>query len=443
MSTRRHETHARFDFPSEMENILQTERPLTRSILLMDRTATKMGLSKDEVNELISPQQLIVFRTPCKILGRVVNFWGCLALHNSARGPFKGGIRLGADVSIWETAELARLMTLKCAACDIEFGGGKTGIRVDMPAMYQLFERTPRDLDFEKIISLDAVEYYAQSFRDIFSKHIYVPAPDMGTGPDEMAFIYNETLDPASVTGKPEGTHGWLPGRKESTGVGCAYVCLRALNELVRRDPQGATVAIQGFGNVGQPLAQSLSAAGVKVVGVTDLYGGVCNPDGLDIDGLIEHFGKQATVGGFTGGRAIANEELFTLDVDVLVPAAAGDVISSANAADIRARCIVEAANMPTTVNGMDILQERNIPIVPDILANAGGVIASMLEYSTSLSAIKPEKHDVLDAVCKKIGDNLTLAIEKANEEKVSISEAAVAIATHRVYQAMKHRRML
>ncbi len=443
MSDMQAEVHPRLDFDSEMEILLQTQRPLTRSALLMERAGTQMGLDKDAINELISPQQLIVFRIPCKILGQVVNFWGCLCLHNSARGPFKGGIRLAADITIWETTELARLMTLKCAVCNVEFGGGKTGIRVDIPAMYELFGRTPRDLEFEKIITLDAVEYYSQNFRDMFSEHIYIPAPDMGSGPDEMAFIYNETLDPASVTGKPEGVHGWLPGRKESTGVGVAYTACRALREILGKDTEGASVAIQGFGNVARPLAQSLVGNGVRVVGITDLYGGVYNAEGLDIEALLEHFAENATVGGFAGGQPLANEALFSLDVDVLIPAASGAVITSDNAADIGADCIVEAANMPTTVGGMETLQERKIPVVPDILANAGGVIASMLEYSSSLSAIKPAKQEVLDTCCKKIGDNFNLTIEKARTENMSLVEAAVTIATQRVYEVMKHRRML
>ena len=206
---------------TEMERILEAPSPETRSVWLMHRAAERMGIPEEDVHELINPQDVTIFRIPCKILGKVVNFWGCLALHNSARGPYKGGVRLAPDVTIYETIELARLMTLKCAVCDVEFGGGKTGIRVDMREMYEVFDRTPRDLEFEKIISLDAVEYYAQYFRDMFSSHRYIPAPDMGSGPDEMAFIYNETQDPASVTGKGEGLHGWLPGRRESTGIGC------------------------------------------------------------------------------------------------------------------------------------------------------------------------------------------------------------------------------
>ena len=438
------ECDVRFDHDSELENVLQNCEPVTRSRALMQRAGVRMGLPQHEIMELITPQQVIVFRIPCKILGKVINFVGCLGLHNNARGPFKGGIRLAADVTIWETIELARLMTLKCSVCDVEFGGGKTGIRVDMPAMYKRFERGPgRDLEFEKIISLDAVEYYAQNFRDVFSKHVYIPAPDMGTGPDEMAFIYNETLDSASVTGKPEGTPGWLPGRRESTGVGCSYIALRAMDEFLHLDTKTTTVAIQGFGNVGKPLARGIADAGIKIVGITDYFGGCYNPDGLDIDALLEHEAKHKTVDGFTGGKPLTNEELYALEVDCLIPAAAGDVITAENAGSLKARLIVEAANMPTTLAGMDILQERGIHVVPDILANAGGVIASMLEYSSSLSAVKPTREHVLETCCQKIGTNFDLCVERSREDDISVTEAAVAIATERVYGVMKSRRMI
>ncbi|MGQ9731457.1 MAG: Glu/Leu/Phe/Val family dehydrogenase [Candidatus Zipacnadales bacterium] len=431
------------EYRNEMEIILQTDEPITRSVWLMERAGVRLGIPREDIDELISPQQVTVFRIPCKILGKVINFWGCLALHNAARGPFKGGVRLAPDVTIWETTELARLMTLKCAVCDVEFGGGKTGIRVDMARMYELFGRTPRDLEFEKIISLDAVEYYAKQFRDVFSKHLYIPAPDMGTGPDEMAFIYNETLDPASVTGKGEGVHGWLPGRRESTGIGCAYVVLRMLEEVLERDPNQATVTLQGFGNVGRPLAIELALQGVRVIAITDLYGGVYNAAGLDIDGLLEHFERQATVGGFAGGTPITNEQLFALEADVLIPAAAGDVITGPVACSIGAKCIVEAANMPTTVEGMQVIENRGIPLVPDILANAGGVIASMLEYSSSLSAIKPTRDEVYAVVRQKIGENFDLARRRAHAEGIPLTQAAIELAMERVYEVMKGRRMI
>jgi len=409
---------------------------------LIRRSGQRLQLNDLTVSELLSPQEVKVFRVPAKVLGKVINFWGVMALHNNARGPYKGGIRLASDVTLWETVELSRLMTLKTAVTDIEFGGGKTGIRVNMRKMYETFDRKPPDRDFEKIISLDAVEYYAQIYRNVFSAHVYIPAPDMGTGPDEMAFIFNETQDPASVTGKPEGTHGWLPGRREATGYGCCFVVLKVLKEILNKAPDQATVAVQGFGNVGGPLVRYLTENGLKVVAITDLYGGARNADGLNYSMLREHTDRVGSLAGFPGD-AITNEELLALDVDVLIPAATGHVLTRKNAQQVRAKAIVEAANMPTSVEAMEILEEMGVYVVPDILANAGGVIASMEEYSRSLSAIKMTQQDVFSSIEGKIGENLDLALDKARLEHISLTEAAVQIATDRVYQVMKRRRYI
>ncbi|MBI3944314.1 MAG: Glu/Leu/Phe/Val dehydrogenase [Armatimonadetes bacterium] len=427
---------------SRMETLLQCTGPATRSVVLMRRAGERLGLERTVIDELISPQEIVVFRLPCKILGRVILFWGVMVLHSNARGPYKGGIRLAADVDVWETAELARLMTLKTAATDIGFGGGKTGIRVDMAEMYRTFGRTARDRDFEKIITLDVVEYFASAYRDMFSKHIYIPAPDLSTGPDEMAFIYNETGDPASVTGKPEGTHGWLPGRRESTGYGCAFAALQVLERVLHRDVQGSRIAIQGFGNVGQPLATYLSDCGARIVGVTDAFGGTYSEDGLDIPSLVGHAARTGTVAGF-GETPLTQEALLQLDVDVLIPAAVGHVIHKGNAGKIRARAVVEAANMPTTMDAMAILEQRGIAVIPDILANAGGVIASMEEYSHSLSARKVAPEEVFQMIRSRIGENLDLAMNLSSELGITLTEAAIQLAVERVYQVMVRRRYI
>ena len=425
-----------------LEDVLESRQPLTRSIALMRRACESLGLSQVVTANLVSPQEVRVFRLPCKILGKIVTLWGVLALHNNARGPFKGGIRLSGDVTIWETVELARLMTLKTAVTDTEFGGGKTGIRVDMDEMYRLFNRQPPDPEFDKIISLDAVEYYAQATREIFASHTYVPAPDLGTGPDEMAFIFNETLDPASVTGKPEGTHGWLPGRREATGYGVAYITRRVMEEMLGKQAAGSTVAIQGFGNVGGHTARYLAEAGLKVVAITDAHGGIYHGAGLDIAAVEEHARARGTVAGFTPAQPFTNEQLWSLEVDVLVPAAVGNVITEANAPDIRARAIVEGANMPTTVEAMDVLGQRGIVVVPDILANAGGVVASMEEYSRSLSAMKVTRDEVFATIEKSLGTAFDNCRERMREKGVRMSEAAVGLAVERVYDAMRRRRM-
>jgi glutamate dehydrogenase/leucine dehydrogenase len=426
-----------------LESIIGSGEPLTRSIALMERACRSRQLPPPVIANIIGPQEVRVFRLPCKILGKVVNLWGVLALHNNARGPFKGGVRIAADVSLWETVELARLMTLKSAVTDTEFGGGKTGIRVNMDHMYRLFGRRAPDPEFEKIISLDAVEYYAQAMRDVFASHTYVPAPDLGTGPDEMAFIFNETLDPASVTGKPEGTHGWLPGRREATGYGVAYIGRRVLEEMLGISPSQATAAIQGFGNVGGHTATYLAQAGLRIVGITDAHGGAYDPAGLDVSALQDHVARAYTVGGFSPAQPLTNDQLFGLEVDLLVPAAVGSVITADNAHQIRARAIVEGANMPTTVEAMEVLAERGVVVVPDILANAGGVVASMEEYSRSLSAMKVTREEVFATVAKSLGAAFDNCRERSRATGASLTEAAVALAVERVYEAMRRRRMI
>ncbi|NPV55010.1 MAG: Glu/Leu/Phe/Val dehydrogenase [Firmicutes bacterium] len=426
---------------SGMEILLESKEPTTRSIEFVRRAGERLGLGRGIINDIINPQRVTVFRLPVKFWGKVVVVWGCMSLHNDARGPYKGGVRIAPDVSIWETVELSRLMTLKTAVMDIEFGGGKTGIRADIREMYNIFGLRERNRDFEEAMSLDICEEFAAQFKWLFRDHIYVPAPDMGTGPAEMAFIYNQTLDPASVTGKPEGVHGWLPGRKESTGYGVSYAAKRLLEDILGLRVKGARVAIQGFGNVGMHAALFLAEQGAKVVAVADLYGGAYDPSGLDIQALARHAREAGTVAGFT--TPITNKELLALDVDVLLPCAAGHVLNEENSKSVRAKGIVEGANMPTTLAGMDVLVEKGIPVIPDIIANAGGVVASMEEYSRSLSALKIRREDVLRTVTEKIDESLDAAMRQASEQKISMAEASVQIAIDRVYQAMKRRRLI
>ncbi|MBC7321145.1 Glu/Leu/Phe/Val dehydrogenase [bacterium] len=414
----------------------------TRSVYYIRKTGERLGLKKEEIEAIVSPQEVRIFRLSCKILGKTVNFPGVMCLHNDARGPYKGGIRISNDVDIAETVELARLMTLKTAISDIEFGGGKTGINVDWNYMYKLYNRRPIDIEFEKIVRLDIVEYFAQMYRDTFKNHIYIPAPDLGTGPEEMAFIYNETLDPASVTGKPEGVHGWLPGRRESTGYGCAFITKKFLQECLNKDVQGATIAIQGFGNVGSYLAKYLYEDGAKIIGITDLYGGVYDEKGINIPALTEYVKKNGTISGFSP-NSLTNEDLFSLPVDVLIPAATGNVINSKVAKKIKAKGIVEAANNPITLDGMSVIEERRIPVVPDIIANSGGVIASMEEYSRSLSALKTKKEEVFSIIEEKLQQGFENSLKLSKELNINMCESAIQIAVERVYKAMKNRRYI
>ena len=425
-----------------MSNNLTLSTQKTMSIYYIKKAGERLGLKSEEIEEIINPREIRIFRLSCKILGKTPILPGVMCLHNDARGPYKGGIRISPDVDLPETVELARIMTLKTAIADIEFGGGKTGIRVDWNYLYPLYGRKPHDREFEKIVCLDAVEYFAKMYRDTFRSHVYIPAPDMGSGPEEMAFIYNETSDPASVTGKPEGVHGWLPGRKESTGYGCASITKNFLNKKLNKEIKGATIAIQGFGNVGSYLAKYLHDGGAKIVGITDLYGGVYNQNGIDIPKLFEYTQRTGTVAEFSSS-SLTNETLFSLPVDVLIPAAASEVVDRNTALNIKAKGLVEAANAPLKLEGMEVLNKKNIPVVPDIIANSGGVIASMEEYSRSLSALKTHKEEVFAIIEEKLKQAFDDSLNLANLNHITLSEAAVQIAVERVYQAMKNRRYI
>jgi glutamate dehydrogenase/leucine dehydrogenase len=307
-----------------------------------------------------------------------------------------------------------------------------------MPRMYQTFGRRLRDPGFERIIRIDAIEYFAQNFKDVFSSHRYIPAPDFGTGGDEMAVIFNQTMDPASVTGKPSGVHGWLPGRREATGWGCFEASRLVMEEVFDGELEGCSVVIQGFGNVARWASSYLHDRGCRIIAVTDSRGGAHDPGGLDIPALIEHKESTGHVSGFAGD--IDNESMFRLDVDILIPAALGDAIREDNASDIGARAIVEGANMPVSCGGMEILDDRGITVVPDIIANAGGVIASMEEYSGSLSAIKVDRSEVLGIITDKISRSFRESLDLSSSEEVTLAEAAVQMAMERTYDAMRKR---
>ena len=427
---------------SKMEDLLETKVQPTRSTKMMEKVGKRLGWNNEVISDLINPQEIIILRLPVRFLGKVVVLWGCISLHNDARGPYKGGIRISSDVSIWETVELSRLMTLKTALAEVEFGGGKTGIRVDFSEIYRRFNKKERDLNFEKVLTLDICEEFAQRAKQYLTKRIYIPAPDMGTGPEEMAFIYNQTLDPASVTGKPEGVHGWLPGRKESTGYGCSYITIRFIKDILDLEPARTKVAIQGFGNVGSHLANYLYESGVKIVAVSEIGGGIYDGNGIDIEKLLSYHKKTGTIKNFVA-TDISNQDLLTLDVDVLIPAASSNVLNKNNSNLVKAKLIVEAANAPITYEAMEILERNGVIIIPDILANSGGVIASMEEYSRSLSAIKIKKSDVFKIITDKLTGALEVIYEKNKQEKISYQEAAVEIAMKKIYNAMVNRRQI
>jgi glutamate dehydrogenase (NAD(P)+) len=382
-------------------------------------------------------RELIVSVPVARDDGTIAVYTGYRVQHSSARGPCKGGIRYHPCVDMDEVRALATLMTLKCAVANLPFGGAKGGVAVDPAA---LSER-----ELERL-----TRRYAAMIFPILGGRRDIPAPDVNTGERTMAWLMDavSTLQghpcPEITTGKPIALGG-SAGRVEATGRGVAIATVEMLRRQ-RRDPEGLRVAVQGFGNVGQHAATILASEyGCQVVAVGDISDAIFNPKGLDLAGVSEHvrhhprrllagYGMNGQVDHFT------NSELLTLDVDVLIPAAIEDQITAENADRIRARVVVEGANGPTTFEADTILKERGIAVVPDILANAGGVIASYFEWVQDLQSFFWE----IEEVRTQLGTHMRRAFEevwsRAELCGLDLRSAAYSLAVERVANAIQQR---
>jgi glutamate dehydrogenase/leucine dehydrogenase len=345
--------------------------------------------------------------------------------HNTARGPAKGGLRIWPTVTLEHTRDLAELMTWKTALVGIPFGGGKSGIRLD-PRSFPRPNKSALIREFVHVIRLE------------LASGTYVPAPDLGSTPSDMAVIYGETHIPECVTGKPPRVGG-LPGRREATGYGVSYVTSLASESFLGRPVTGVKVAVQGFGNVGEWTCRFLSEAGATVVAVSDLGGGVHRPNGLPIDELAIYALGQGTVAGFEGD-AISNEDLLAMDVDILIPAAVEEVLNEKNAGRVSAKLVVEAANGPVTSAGEAVLNSRGIPIVPDILANSGGVIASYVEWRQAKSGAITKQEETYQTVADQIGGAFQSVRRLSAERRITDREAALALAVQELVATMRDR---
>ena len=359
--------------------------------------------------------------------GSIRTFKGFRVQHNVARGPSKGGIRYHPDVTLDEVKALSMWMTWKCSLMGIPFGGAKGGVICDPKRMSaRELERMTRRYTSE-IITLIGPE------KDI-------PAPDVGTGPREMAWIFDTySMNKGHsvlgvVTGKPLTVGGSL-GRLEATSRGSLYCLLEALRKLDRR-VEGQRVAIQGFGNVGSFLAQFLHEEGAKVVAVSDSSGGIHNPKGIDVPAAMAFKQETGSLRGFRGADAITNEELILLDCDVLAPCALEQVITADNAAKVKAKIVVEGANGPTTPAADDILEEMGVLTLPDVLANAGGVVVSYFEWVQGLQEYFWKE----DEVNEKLRDIVVKAFEETwalrEQRQTSMRMAAYGLAVMRVAEA-------
>ncbi len=344
--------------------------------------------------------------------------------HNAARGPpCKGGIRMSSEVTLEETIQLAEIMTYKAALMDLPFGGGKASIVADSGLPPQ-----------EKGI---LVREFAHKIRGELTSGAFVPAPDLGTNPREMAVIFGETHMRECVTGKPVGIGG-LPGRREATGYGVAVVAEQAARELLNSELSGLTVGVQGFGNVGSWACTFLSELGAKIIAVTDATGGTVRREGIDMEELKKHVAEHGGVEGYR--QHLSNEELFKLDVDILIPAAIGGVITGENAGDIKAKLIVEGANAPTTREGDEILAKKGIPLVPDILTNAGGVIASYDEWMMAKSGSRTNREETYSTIRKALLEAFRETLNYSSDHEVSLRKSALALAAERLVGTMEDR---
>jgi glutamate dehydrogenase (NAD(P)+) len=358
--------------------------------------------------------------------GRVDVFQGYRVQHNNARGPYKGGVRYHPDVDAAEVAALAALMTWKTALVGVPFGGAKGGISVDPSGL------SVRELERLTRRFIDAIEPVIGPNEDI-------PAPDVNTNAQTMAWMMDEYsrrhgYTPAIVTGKPVALGGSL-GRQEATGMGVAIVT-EAMAKAIGLELRGAKVVLQGFGNVGSNAARHLAARGAKVVGVSDVWGGKYHPDGLDLEEALRVQSARGSVADLQGAQEVSNAELLEAECDVLVPAALDRVIHEDNAERIRAKLVVEAANAPTTFEADALLAARGVPLVPDILANAGGVTVSYFEWVQNLQ----QMYWPIEQVHRQLEQTLRGAFEgawaAARKYRGTLRKGAYILAIARVAEA-------
>jgi glutamate dehydrogenase (NAD(P)+) len=397
-----------------------------------DIAAGRLNLDKNVAARLQRPDRALIVSVPVRMDGGGVHvFTGYRVQHNDTLGPFKGGIRYHPEVNLGEVSALAMWMTWKCALAGLPLGGAKGGISCDPTALSraELQAMTRR---------------YTAEILNFIGPDVDIPAPDMGTDEQVMAWVMDTYSQhkghavPGVVTGKPVAIGG-TQGRREATGRGVVYTIIEAAKHL-NIDLLGCTAAVQGFGNVGSVVAKELAGVGVKVVAVSDRTGGVYDPKGLPVERAIEHVArtsKNSTLENFTEGARIGNAELLELPCDILVPAALGMQITGNNAARLKCKILAEGANGPTTLEADEILQDKEIFVIPDILANAGGVIVSYFEWVQDLQNFFWTE----DEINKRLRDILTRAfyevLDMSRKEKVGMRLAALMIGVSRVAQAM------
>lgn len=408
--------------------------PYKNALTQLEIAAGVLGINKDILEILKVPKRILRVFIPVRMDdGSIKNFEGFRVQHNDARGPFKGGIRFSPIVSMDEVMALSMWMTWKTAVVGIPYGGAKGGVIVDTKKLSKgELERLSRG--------------YVRAVHKFIGPNTDVPAPDMYTTPEIMAWMANEYSrivgenTPASFTGKPVEVGGSL-GRSNSTSVGGIYVLEEALKKI-GKVKKHATVAIQGLGNVGANAAKILYKEDYYIVAVSDSKGGIVSESdkGLNIEEVLKYKEKNGLVAGFPDTKKIINEELLVLDADVLIPAALENQITAKNAKDIKAKIVLELANGPTTPDADKILDEKGILVVPDILANAGGVLVSYFEWAQNRMGYYWNEKEVNEKLKKQMVKSFADVWERKEKYKVDTRTAANILALERVVKAMKLR---
>lgn len=358
----------------------------------------------------------------------IICFDAFVVYHNVVLGPAKGGIRFSPTASLDETRKLAEIMTYKNALMGLPFGGGKSGIRFDP---YKVD-------DFTRIA---VIKEYVHMIREELNAGSYIPAPDMGSTPQDMATVYGETHKPESVTGKPV-IIGGLPGRLQATGRGVSCATRLGVEKLLKKSLKDSCVTVQGFGNVARWTACFLHEMGAKIIGIEDIGGAVYNGKGLDVKKLLAYCPtSRDTVKGFPGAEEISPGEFLSLNTDVFIPAALENVITAETAPKIRAKMVVEGANDPTTEDGEKYLLDRDIALLPDFFANSGGVIASYIEWRNAKSGNQTSEEEVFEMIDRKIESSFHAAMQANKERKCrNLREAFSSLALGSLIEAMKAR---
>jgi glutamate dehydrogenase (NAD(P)+) len=409
----------------ETEHFLATQRQL-------DEIAEEMALDRELHERLRYPKRALIVTVPVRMDdGSVKTFTGYRVHHDVTLGPAKGGIRFHPGVNLGEVSSLAMLMTWKCALMGLPYGGAKGGIRCE-PWKLSLGEQ-------ERL-----TRRYTSEIINLIGPDKDIPAPDMYTNEQTMAWImdtYSINVGhtvPSVVTGKPISIGGSL-GRTEATGRGVAYCARRAVAHL-GGFPESPSVVVQGFGNVGSVTAKLLHQAGYKIVAVSDVHGGIYNEKGIDIPRLLAYISEMGKVEGFNGSSPVSNNELLEIPCDILVPAALGGQITEANAGKLKCKIVVEGANGPTTPEADTILHERGIMVVPDILANAGGVTVSYFEWVQGMMHLFWSEDEVNLKLEQIMGRACDQVFEMSAKAKLTTRMAALRIGVSRIAEAKRLR---